>query len=83
MSNSSRNWLSLNLKTNLLVGISGLATVGTGSGVIFGGKNQDIRDSFSTVADPIIESITNGYESISAKVKELQAEGYNKGITRV
>ncbi|AEG73006.1 hypothetical protein MHF_0736 [Mycoplasma haemofelis Ohio2] len=83
MTHPSQDWLSPNLKNNLLVGISGLAVVGTGSGVLFGGTSRDISTSLSSVADPIVEPITKGYESISAKVKELQAEGYNKGITRV
>ncbi|CBY92631.1 hypothetical protein HF1_06230 [Mycoplasma haemofelis str. Langford 1] len=83
MTSPSQNWLSLNLKTSLLVGISGLATVGTGSGVVFGGGYKDIKSSFSTAADPIIKPIRTGYDNISTKVKELQAQGYNKGITRV
>ncbi|AEG72937.1 hypothetical protein MHF_0665 [Mycoplasma haemofelis Ohio2] len=80
MSGYQHNWLSLNLKASLLVGIAGLASVGAGSGVIFGGGSQDIRNSFSTVADPIVNPIRTGYENISSKVKELQSHGYNTGI---
>ncbi|AEW45373.1 hypothetical protein MHC_02545 [Mycoplasma haemocanis str. Illinois] len=80
MSNSPQNWLSLNLKNNLLVGISGLSIVGTGSGAFFGGASKDIGNSFSTAADPIAKPITKGYESIATKVKEFQAKGYNKGL---
>ncbi|AEW45295.1 hypothetical protein MHC_02145 [Mycoplasma haemocanis str. Illinois] len=80
MTNSSPNWLSLNLKANLLVGISGLAAAGTGSGVIFGDGSKGIKDSFATAADPILNPISSGYKGISSKVQELQAQGYNKGI---
>ncbi|CBY92564.1 hypothetical protein HF1_05560 [Mycoplasma haemofelis str. Langford 1] len=80
MSHSSQNWLSFNLKANLLVGISGLATVGTGSGVIFGDGSAGIRDSMSTVTDPIVNPIIEGAKGISSKVQDLQAQGYNKGL---
>ncbi|AEG72939.1 hypothetical protein MHF_0667 [Mycoplasma haemofelis Ohio2] len=79
MSNSSQNWLSLNLKTSLLVGAASISAAGTTSSVLSnasGGVLEAVKNS----SQPIIDPFQKGYSKLSEQLDSFSKQGYNAGV---
>ncbi|CBY92555.1 hypothetical protein HF1_05470 [Mycoplasma haemofelis str. Langford 1] len=73
------DWLSLNLKTSLLVGAASISAVGTTSSIFFN-SSEGVIKAVKESTDPVLKPFKDGTSNLLNQLDDFSKHSYNKGI---